>query len=210
MNIVSILITLIGIIALLALYIISKLSQQKQRPKSKIIVIPKLHDENGLLMSSILADIPATDGSTPPPVVKIEKEKKPIADQQLVLFIAFKEENGIKGEQIPPLLEQHNLSLGKQDIYHYFVDKKKKESLFRVANAVAPWVLTPSALEGTQTPGLSMVMQLPSTFVSDHSALELFIRHAEDIAVAFNGQLKNDQQEVFSSGDKEALLSLAR
>jgi len=212
MNIVSILITLAGIIAILALYIMSKLSQQKQ-PKDQVIIIPKIHDDDGHLMSSILDDIPATDGSTPPPIV-IEAEEtddepveKIIEERQIILFIAATDEKGIAGDDIPTVLEKHKLHFGEMDIFHYTMPSEKGGtiSLFRIANGVKPWTLVPDDLMGTYTPGLSIILQLPSP-VNDHAAVELFIAHAEGIAKDLGAQLKNSQQENFSKEDKEALL----
>ena len=211
MNIVSILITLAGIIAILALYIISKLSQQKQ-PKDQIIIIPKIHDDDGRLMSSIKSDTPATDGSTPPPIVEeqeasTDKPPEKIEERQIVLFIAATDEMGISGDDIPAVLEKHKLHFGEMDIFHYTTESEKDGniSLFRIANGIKPWTLVPDELVGTYTPGISIIMQLPS-LVDDHSAIELFISHAEGIAKDLNAQLKNAQQENFSDEDKKALL----
>jgi cell division protein ZipA len=213
MNIVSILITLAGIIAILALYIISKLSQRKQ-PQDKIIIIPKIHDEEGRLMSSVLGDFSAADGSTPPPIIKpdektkkAEKKLKPVKERQIVLFIAALDELGLDGNKIPSILEKHNLEFGEMDIYHYLMntEQEKSVSIFRIANGVTPWTLVPDELAGTLTPGLSIIMKLPSV-ANDHAAMELFIHHAEGIARDLEGQLKNSQQVNFSLADKEALL----
>ena len=213
MNIVSILITLAGIIAILALYIISKLSQQKQ-PKDKIIIIPKIHDEDGHLMSSVLGDFSAADGSTPPPIInrdeepkKAEKKIKPVKERQIVLFIAALDESGIDASKIPAVLEKHNLQFGEMDIYHYLMntEQEKSASIFRIANGIKPWTLVPDELMGTVTPGLSIIMQLPA-IANDHAAMELFISHAEGIARDLKAQLKNSQQANFSAVDKEELL----
>ena len=210
MNLVSILITLAGIIAILALYIISKLSQKKE-PKDKIIIIPKIHSEDGRLMSSVLGDFSAADGSTPPPIIKQDEAKKtkqkPIKERQVVLFIAALNDAGIDGRKIPAVLEKHNLQFGEMDIYHYLMntEQEKSASIFRIANGVTPWTLVPDEVMRTVTPGLSIIMQLPS-IANDHAAMELFISHAEGIAIDLDAQLKNSQQANFSLADKEELL----
>jgi len=66
MNITSLLITLAGIIFIVALYIISRISQSKL-PSKQITRLPNLKDENGNRFTSLLDDIPARDGSTPEP-----------------------------------------------------------------------------------------------------------------------------------------------
>jgi cell division protein ZipA len=211
MNVVSILITLAGILAILALYVISKLSQQKQ-PKDKVIIIPKIHDEEGYLVSSVLGDFSAADGSTPPPIVKSQEAKaetsqKKVKERQVVLFIAALGDSGIIGDKIPLVLEKHNLQFGEMDIYHYLIDTKteKAVSIFRIANGIKPWTLVPDALIGTVTPGLSIIMQIPSA-TNDDAAMELFIHHAEGIAKDLGAQLKNARQENFSEADKEELM----
>jgi len=60
------LITLAGIIFIVALYIISRISHSKL-PGKQTSRLPNLKDENGNLFTSILDDIPARDGSTPEP-----------------------------------------------------------------------------------------------------------------------------------------------
>ena len=65
MNITSLLITLAGIIIIVALYIISRISQSKL-PQNQSSRLPNLEDESGDRFTSILDDIPARDGSTPP------------------------------------------------------------------------------------------------------------------------------------------------
>jgi len=66
MNITSLLITLAGIIFIVALYIISRISQSKL-PSKQTTRLPNLKDENGNRFTSLLDDIPARDGSTPQP-----------------------------------------------------------------------------------------------------------------------------------------------
>jgi len=212
-NLVSILITLAGIIAILALYVIGKLSQQKE-PKDKIIIIPKIHDSEGRLMSSVLGDFSAADGSTPPPIEpynetdnQANQTREITEERQIVLFIAALDHSGIDGSKIPSVLEKHNLQFGEMDIYHYLMDtdQQKAASIFRVANGVKPWTLVPDEIINTTTPGLSIILQLPS-IANDHAAMELFISHAEGIAIDLGAQLKNAQQENFSAADKEELL----
>jgi len=88
MNITSLLITLAGIIFIVALYIISRISHSKL-PSKKTSKLPNLKDENGNLFTSVLDDIPARDGSTPKPdpdnIVQnsntIEENKTEIVDE---------------------------------------------------------------------------------------------------------------------------------
>jgi cell division protein ZipA len=124
-----------------------------------------------------------------------------------VLFIAALDAAGIDGNKIPAVLEKHNLHFGEMDIYHYILNTKKEKntSIFRIANGVKPWTLVASELKNTVTPGLSIILQLPSV-TDDHAVMELFISRAEGIAIDLGAQLKNARQENFSVIDKEELL----
>lgn len=62
MNITSILITIIGIIIILVLYVISRIGQS-HLPKKEVTLLPEIKDDKGNPFTSILNDIPATDGS---------------------------------------------------------------------------------------------------------------------------------------------------
>lgn len=66
MDITSLLITLAGIIFIFALYMMSRIARSKL-PKQQQTNIPELKDKDGNAYSSVLDDIPATDGSTPSP-----------------------------------------------------------------------------------------------------------------------------------------------
>lgn len=229
MNITSLLITLAGIIFIVALYIISRVSQSKL-PKNQTSIIPKLKDENGEPFTSILDDIPARDGSTPV-AKRVDNEINSKADesfdadasaetentpsdkpeqQQHILFISGKNEEGLDGRLVQQALKANGLVLADMDIYHYFpvmdVDlESDKYSLFRVANGVAPWTLKQEDLLGKKLAGLSIVMITP-TKINDSEAISLFISLSEQICEHVNGVLKNQQQQVLTNKEKKNLL----
>jgi len=141
MNLSSILITVVGIIIIIALYVLSRIGQIG-RPK-KEAPLPEIKNEEGELFTSILDDIPAGDGSTPKTIetkeVPDEKQKR-----QLIIFVSANDDNGLNGSVIKETLLKNNLALGDKDIYHYLVtgtDKKQKHSLFRIANGIEPCLL---------------------------------------------------------------------
>ena len=60
MNISSILITILGIIIILALYVMSRVSKNNI-PKKDITKLPDIKDTEGKLFTSVLDDIPSSD-----------------------------------------------------------------------------------------------------------------------------------------------------
>ena len=235
MNITSLLITLAGIIIIIALYIISRISQSKL-PKNQSSRLPNLEGENGDRFTSVLDDIPARDGSTP--TVKKSSEEELTEDskigldkntdientqkeeaitpekseqQQHILFISGKDEAGLDGTLVQKALKKNGLVLADMDIYHYYPVIKNmlpdsgKYSLFRIANGVSPWTLKPDDLLGKKIAGLSIVMLTP-TKIDDSEAISLFISLSEKICRQAGGVLKNQKQQLFTAKDKKNLL----
>lgn len=233
MNITSLLITLAGIIFIIALYIISRISQSKL-PSKQTSRLPNLKDEKGNRFTSVLDDIPARDGSTPKPdkiiqetineesnenidktntEINNEINNEPPETQQHILFISGKDDNGLDGKLVQKALKKNGLVLGDMDIYHYFPVMKdslpdsEKYSLFRIANGVSPWTLKAEDLVNKKLAGLSIVMITP-TKINDSEAISLFISLSEKICKQIGGVLKNQQQQLFTAKEKKHLLYL--
>lgn len=207
MNLSSILITVVGIIIIIALYVLSRLGQISM-PK-KETPLPQIRDDNGDLFTSILDDIPATDGSTP----NTNKINKSSSDKhQLIIFVSANNDDGLNGDIIKETLLKNELVLGDKDIFHYLIDgadtnKKQKQSLFRVANGVEPWTLRDQDLDKQSIAGLSMVMLLP-TIIDNKKAVEIFINTADKIAKDTQGVLKNQEQNLFNAKDRAQMFDL--
>lgn len=224
MNITSLLITLAGIIVILALYIMSRVTQSKL-PTKQTAIIPDLKDDNGDRFTSVLDDIPARDGSTPKatPVITEEiKEKEPqetteeplgkkVKQKQSILFISGKDESGLDGNLVQLALEKNGFVFGEMDIYHYLINNNsdvdsEKISLFRIANGMEPWTLKEEDLLNKKLAGLSVVMQTPSK-IDDNKAINTFITVTESLCIAVDGVLKNQQQQLFTDENKENLIA---
>lgn len=221
MNISSILITIVGIIIIIALYVVSRLGQ-RDVPNKDNSVLPDIKDDNGDVFTSVLDDIPASDGSTPKDIPNTKKqapEKDTTQKHQLVLFISSNSEQGLEGNLIKKALIQNGLNLGDKDIYHYFIkpnseistlnsdlnEKQPLSSLFRVANGMEPWTLKDNDLDNQKIVGLSLVMLLPSV-IDNKTAIATFIEKADAIANQVNGILKNQQQETLTDEDRASIL----
>lgn len=252
MDLVSLLITIIGIMALLGLYVMSRVfDQTPAKQSSKSITIPTYTDANGNKLSSVKADIPAqsyapnhapvidyTNNNTSSnrsknisenntysnkddskPSGKTRKttpndsNKKP---SQYVLFIASPSEQQLDGNSIIVAMDYLGFQLGDKDIYHYraAVDKisdnaeNEKTNLFSVANGISPWTLKEVDLAGKSTPGLSLIMPLP-TPINIKDAITIFVGMGNKLAIAINGELQNTQQQIFLPTDKELMLKSA-
>ncbi len=220
MDITSLIITFVGIIIILALYVISRISRSKL-PQEKIVRLPKLKNEDGTPFTSILDDIPARDGYTP--AVKANQEKtntkkinetpkdapqgKSETTKQSILFISANDEAGLDGNLVSKVLKKNGLIFGEFDVYHYLTKTADKSecSLFRIANGVAPWTLKSEDLHNKKLAGLSIVLVTPC-IIDKSEAVKTFVAVSHKISLEVNGVLKNDQQHVFAPKDEAALI----
>lgn len=226
MDITSLIITFVGIIIILALYIISRLSRSKL-PQEKAVRLPTLKNEDGTKFTSILDDIPARDGYSPTVKNKPQnttteetitetKEKPPSSSEknadsqkQPILFISSNDETGLDGNLVAKVLKKNGLVFGEYDVYHYLVNlenKPEKDSLFRIANGVAPWTLTKEDLHNKKLAGLSIVLVTPCK-IDKSDAVKAFVAISHKISLEVNGVLKNSQQEVFTPKDESILFN---
>lgn len=221
MDITSLIITFVGILIILAIYIISRLSRAKL-PQEKNNKLPVIKNEDGSAFSSVLDDIPATDGSTPKVQEKVHKklkeniediitEEKPNtseAKKQHILFISANNDDGLDGNLVKKVLIKNGLRFGDLDIFHYLIETKKgtdQSSLFRVANGVEPWTLKDDDLHNKNVAGLSIVLDTPCS-IDSKDAIKVFVAVSLKISLELAGVLKNKQQQIFSPNDEKKLI----
>lgn len=208
MDPVSIVIMLLGVAVLAALYYMS-LSTQKNVPKAKDMRIHAIRDEEGNLASSVKEDVDG-DGQPIESSSASHTANKVIAQTQLVLFIAAKSDEGLNGNKLLNSFEKAGLSYGEMDLFHRMVMTDKGDvSVFSAANGVEPWTLNPDDIRNQSTPGVSLILNLPS-LIDDIQAIEEYVYVAQMIAEDLNANLKNQQQEIFSDADKAAMLALVQ
>ncbi|WGZ95922.1 MAG: cell division protein ZipA C-terminal FtsZ-binding domain-containing protein [Candidatus Thiothrix putei] len=228
MELVSLIIMVLGLAALVGIYVISRISR-RHSPTKRDENIPMLRDADGNELSSVADDVPARDGKRPAAnardmsdvmmssVSGTYKETQAVPTTvnavmlppQLVLFIAADIESGFGGEEVLKALDDAGLTLGEMDIFHRFILTEQGEtSLFSVANGVKPWTLIPEELVTQTTPGLSMILNLPSP-IDDNEAINDFLRTAERLTDRLNGVLKDHNQQPITSETRSDLLALA-
>lgn len=225
MELVSLIIMVLGVVALIGIYVISRISR-RNLPQKGDETVPTLRDTDGDEISSVLDDVPARDGKRPAPNAKemsdvmmtgiagrsrtAKPEQESIAlPPQLVFFIAADIEAGFSGEAVLKALNNAGLQFGEMDIFHRVILTENGESnLFGIANGIRPWTLTPDDLVHQSTPGLSMILNLPSP-IEDSEAIQDFIRTAEQLAAELNGVLKDQNQKPITPEIRAGLLKLA-
>jgi len=227
MELVSLIIMVLGLAALIGIYVISRVSRHS--PQKRDENVPMLRDADGNELSSVADDVPARDGKRPAAnardmsdvmmsnvsgqpksasVTRLPESAIPLPPQ-LVLFIAADIDAGFAGEEVLRALDNAGLSFGDMDIFHRLVLSEQGEiSLFSVANGVKPWTLYPDELVMQTTPGLSMILNLPSP-IDDREAINDFLRTAERLTADLNGVLKDHNQQPVTPEGRSDLLAMA-
>lgn len=221
METISLIIMALGLVALGAIYFISRASRKEQPTDKKLPPIPTLKDQEGEEATSIMEDQAARDGKGPSQNAQnlsdvmdeksaAKKKSNPNLPPQLIMFIAAETEEGFQGPDIINALDNSGLTFGEMDVYHRMVLSGNGESsLFNVANGIKPWTLVPDELaRGASTPGLSLVLNLPSP-IDDGEALHDFMRTAERITSHLGGVLKNQNQEPITAEQRRAYFAMA-
>lgn len=233
MELVSLIIMGLGIIALIAIFFLSRASQPKSTRK-RDETVNVVRDPSGAEMSSVLHDNPARDGkrpsaqarnlsqdmlgeshaatasNTPPTEVPAAVNTAVSLPAQLVLFVASDDSNGFDGGQVLVALQNNELSFGDMGIFHRLVlTPKGEQALFSVANGVKPWTLIPEDLVDATTPGLSLILNLPAP-IPTQEAVHDFLHTAENLTQELDGVLKDQQQQIFTLAMRNQLLALAQ
>lgn len=228
MEIVSLIIMIIGLLALIFIYWASRRTRQDlpqqshQRPSMNSITA-----EDGSEISSVAVDLPARDGKSPnvnarkiiddweqrPPAsateaTTTEPEQVLEAPSQLIMFIAA-EQTDFVGTEVLSALDNAGLQFGEMNVYHRMIlTETGEQSLFYVANGIKPWTLVPDEIAETTTPGLSLILNLPSP-INNREAIHDFVKTAERLNQQLAGVIKNQNQEVISEAELRAYFAMA-
>ncbi|MBU0654447.1 MAG: cell division protein ZipA C-terminal FtsZ-binding domain-containing protein [Gammaproteobacteria bacterium] len=231
MELVSLIIMVLGLVALVAIYVISRVSR-RNLPQKRDETVPVLRNADGEEVSSVLDDVPAKDGKRPSPNAREmsdvmmsnvagktggtstsgasgQPKNAVVLPPQLVLFIAAEAGDGFAGDEVLKALDNAGLAFGEMGIFHRVILTEQGETnLFGVANGVKPWTLVPEELVEQSTPGLSMILNLPSP-INDNDAIHDFLRTAERLTADLSGVLKNHEQQPVTPEVRADLLALA-
>ncbi|TXH70722.1 MAG: hypothetical protein E6Q83_04170 [Thiothrix sp.] len=235
MEILSLIIMIIGLLALVFIYWASRRARQDlPKPKGKQAPISHISAEDGSEMSSVLTDLPARDGKLPNanapdmtdvmqgshrPIVMSSVDNTVTHEQatdnetpsnlppQLIMFIAA-EQDDFEGDAVLKALDNAGLQFGEKEVYHRMILTESGEtSLFYVANGIKPWTLIPEQIAEETTPGLSLILNLPSP-INNREAIHDFVKTAERLNYELGGVIKNQRQEIISEEQLRAYFAM--
>lgn len=233
-EIISLIIMIIGLLALVFIYWASRRARQDLPQQSrKLPPISQIKAEDGREISSVAVDLPARDGKLPnknaPDMTDVmrhshqpigtsdtastvavqttESEHSAELPPQLIMFIAAEQADFV-GTEVLNALDNTGLHFGAMNVYHRMIlTETGEKSLFYVANGIKPWTLIPNEIAEETTPGLSLILNLPSP-ISNREAIHDFVKTAERLNHQLNGVIKNQNQEVISEDELRAYFAM--
>ncbi len=126
---------------------------------------------------------------------------KPVAQgvqRLVVLHITAREESVFSGADILRAVERTGLSFGKMNIFHRYLGAEALDiPLFSLANAVEPGDFSLSALDETNTPGLTLFMHLPGPLPAD-AAIDMMLETARHLAEQLDGDVRNQERKILT------------
>jgi len=115
----------------------------------------------------------------------------------MVLNIMAGEGQSFQGSAVLAALQQQDWRYGVMNIFHFFVDASPETPLCSIANIIEPGKLEPDTLANSETPGLSLFMQLPGP-LEGREAFEQVVQLARTLTEQLGGELCDDTRSVLT------------
>lgn len=119
-----------------------------------------------------------------------KEQGNPKDSQVIVLYVRCSSGKMISGKQLKQSFVNQGLEYGDMKIFHRMADDKNGISspLFGVANMVEPGTFNFEKMEQTDTPGVSMFLQLPAV-IDNLAAFNDMFKTSVELAESIDGEL---------------------
>ena len=135
-------------------------------------------------------------------------EKKPTTEQPIVtedkellmvMHVVAKQGAYFTGPMIKHMMAELDLEHGEMGAYHYSVDRLgNKQSIYMILNMFQPGSFDIKHIADLETPGLTLVLQLPGPEDALKS-YNIMCEHAQRLATFLNGDLLDQDQNVITT-----------
>jgi cell division protein ZipA len=127
-------------------------------------------------------------------------------DIVLALTIVAGDGQDFLGNDIAAALNFVDMEPGEMAIFHRYIADQQKQTLFSVANLLAPGSLKYAELPTLKTQGLVVFMRLPSP-ANGLLVFDAMLDAADKIAKRLNGQLKDEHRQILTEATLEKMRS---
>lgn len=122
---------------------------------------------------------------------------EPEPDKIVVLYVRTRKQTAISGRQLIEAAEKAGLEFGDMDIYHRLDEAGRRESIFSMANMVAPGTLDRAQAPGFTTPGVALFLRLPGPLPA-LDAWDAMLATARRLAELLDADLLDDNHSTLN------------
>lgn len=132
--------------------------------------------------------------------------RKPAESEMVViLHVAAHAPHRFTGQDITRALQAADLRLGAMDIYHRSIEVGgRRRDLVGVANMIEPGTLREEDLQDTQTPGLTLILQLPAA-IDNLQAFDILLDCARRLAATLDAEVLDETRSTLTQQAAEHL-----
>ncbi len=123
-----------------------------------------------------------------------DDEQRAYASKIVTIHVAALDDQLFNGAQLLDLFEQRGYHYGEMNIFHSMHHEK---TVFSIAKMVEPGVFNIDDVDSFQTPGISMILQLPGPVPAD-VAFEVLISEAFELANGLGGTVLDVDRSTLS------------
>ncbi|WJW76530.1 cell division protein ZipA [Thiohalobacter sp. IOR34] len=128
----------------------------------------------------------------------------PEAEKIVIFYLVAPRGQPFQGERLARVFDEAGLQFGDMEIYHRLAPGRLAQSVFSVANLLEPGTFDPTAMAGTNTPGLSIFLRLPGP-VEPLAAFDDMLATARQLAERLQGELRDEERNRLSRQAAEHL-----
>jgi cell division protein ZipA len=181
-----------------------RLNPEVEISSQEELLLTEPHEPFIAMRGDALSSAKGTVNEENPPVKPAAKNKE--WDIVLALTIVASDGQDFSGNDIAAALSFVDMEPGEMSIFHRHLAGQQTQTLFSVANLLAPGSLKRAELPTLKTQGLVVFMRLPST-TNGLLAFDAMLDAADKIAKRLNGQLKDEHRQTLTEATLEKMRS---
>lgn len=177
-------------------------SIQAEQPLINITIEDDIDDFSPDKLKSIEPDSIKNEALAP------AKENTLDAEWEMVIAFTVMAREGeiLSGRSIKATLDSLDLHFGEMQIYHRSLPGLNKQTLFSVANILAPGTLKPESFATMKTPGLLIFSHLPGP-INGLAVFDELLDTAQKMTDKLDGVLSDESRDPISKTSIEAMRS---
>lgn len=125
-----------------------------------------------------------------------------VEDEVIAFTVMAQQDRTFSGRMLRSVFNEFDLHFGDMRLFHRY--DEAKQTVFSVANILAPGTLIPEEMVSMKTPGVLLFARLPDT--EQRSAVfNALLQCAQGVSFALHGVLCDQQRKPLSDADIDAL-----